>query len=76
VDHTICTALAPELVRTVRTYATDEDYEPPTARGRAATDSGERTRPRGARPPTIMASAARRMEAGDHGVRRATPERL
>ena len=28
-DHTICTAVAPELVLTVRTYATQAPYGPP-----------------------------------------------
>jgi hypothetical protein len=27
-ECTICTAVAPDAVRTVRTYATDADYEP------------------------------------------------
>jgi hypothetical protein len=27
-DHTICTAVAPDLVFTVRTYATTAPYEP------------------------------------------------
>jgi hypothetical protein len=52
-DHTICTAIAPELVFTVRTYATTAPYEPRLVRTfwpaieqnrRSATRSQNKTR--------------------------------